>query len=823
MLLKQLTVRNYGPHKGERIFAFERKKQKIAIVGDNGEGKTFILDGITLALFGKAPNRPKGIYELFNDEQRHPVKDGLIQLDFELDGQTVRVTRHVDSVARKQLATISVNGETLTEGKQAEFASAIQSLGLDERVFFTSAYAAQNGSGHLVGMGDGDKRDLLSRILSLDQFVKDHELVEQAYNELIKQLEALSQQMLTTKENLPNFEALGKEREELEAELSQLNKGFQTLQKEQQEYMIRLAEAEANAQDHNHLLNKASDYRKEITAAEASLSRLNQQVEQYQLLNQKAEQMDSALAEDRELTERQAETETKRQQLLTQADELDKDVTEAVKIKQDELQRHAEETKLAIEKVKEDDKKVLLNLEALWKEHEAEYLSAKKKSDDHFSRLDFIKRDKNSIEKILEKLQKRLSLVDAVPCNDQPALVSACQLLSDARQARQEIEQLNAELEGIEKKRQQLLSDEDTLPDAETLRQDADEAREAYQQAARTQSPRVISLTESLEALREQYAKEAQKLHNLPGKPLRAEASQLTEQLKGMQVKRFELALILEERAQLEAAKAGFNQLSLSQQDQERSLSTLKQRLAEVQEKLEDAKALKETKEAIACDLNAVKSEIDRFTANKEATTRRLGAIEADIATAVKTQEKLTFLEAQRLELGRKLPVLALLKEGLSPKGAPALKIDAAGPEITEIINTLLQECYGPKFSVRLLTTKENRSNDTVRENIHIQVLENETGQETPVESLSGGEQAIVKEAISMGLAIFARKCAGTDLKCLIRDETTAPLSDANGEKYIQMLDKACELGGFQQVIYVSHKGILQDMADSVIKLSKTA
>ena len=100
-------------------------------------------------------------------------------------------------------------------------------------------------------------------------------------------------------------------------------------------------------------------------------------------------------------------------------------------------------------------------------------------------------------------------------------------------------------------------------------------------------------------------------------------------------------------------------------------------------------------------------------------------------------------------------------------------------------------------------------------------IIDNETGEESPVENKSGGEQQLIKEVISLGLCIYQRRRAGVDTRTIIRDESCSALTEENTERYVRMLDKACEIGGFDQVLYVSHKSCAQQMADAVIHIGQ--
>lgn len=68
-------------------------------------------------------------------------------------------------------------------------------------------------------------------------------------------------------------------------------------------------------------------------------------------------------------------------------------------------------------------------------------------------------------------------------------------------------------------------------------------------------------------------------------------------------------------------------------------------------------------------------------------------------------------------------------------------------------------------------------------------------------------------------MCIYQRRKLGVDTRTLIRDEACSALTEDNTIRYILMLQKACEIGGFDQVIFVSHKLVTHGMADAEIKI----
>jgi len=74
------------------------------------------------------------------------------------------------------------------------------------------------------------------------------------------------------------------------------------------------------------------------------------------------------------------------------------------------------------------------------------------------------------------------------------------------------------------------------------------------------------------------------------------------------------------------------------------------------------------------------------------------------------------------------------------------------------------------------------------------------------VDELSGGQFVLVNEALNLGIAMYnARKGEGIRYEMLFRDETIGALDRQNGLEYVRMLRRAMEIGGFYQIVFISH------------------
>lgn len=153
------------------------------------------------------------------------------------------------------------------------------------------------------------------------------------------------------------------------------------------------------------------------------------------------------------------------------------------------------------------------------------------------------------------------------------------------------------------------------------------------------------------------------------------------------------------------------------------------------------------------------------------------------------------------------------LEKAFGKDGIQALEIDAAGPTVTAIANDLLTSCYGSRFQLRIDTTEPTQKGDKVKEIFDVKILDAEAP-EGERRCGSGGEQAILDEALRLAIAIFNTQRSGHETLTLWRDETGGALSPENASRYVHMLRRAREIGGFHQVLFISHSEAVWAQAD---------
>lgn len=738
---------------------------KVAIVGDNGSGKTTLLDTIAMAFYGVTPNRRSesgreegAIYGCFKD------KSSYIEVKALINGKEILVKRLIDPIAKTQKPYLYVNGVAVTEGKSKEFAEKfLEHTDLPEDLFLSALYHSQKGKGHLVSLDQAGARELLGNLLGFHEYDSEFSVIDSKRKELEQEISV--------------DEILAKNYRESILEEKAIEESFQIKKKAKDSIDSKLTEnnqeistlkdslntLKSVSKDLSSLLEKKKNYIGEIKTISDELSDISERRANNLLLRDQAEKIKAAVESEKLLTDKYDSFESQISELAT------------------EYEAKSQEIEKSNESI----------------HREIKFLDSSKKENQ--KSLDFLNESISGLKSKLSILSNKISeaknkseLLEQVPCNgveiSGKKLNEACLLLADAISAKSKIKELETEEKKTEATLQEKLTEFDSIKnDIKKIDEDR------------------FNLSENLKSLDSiKSIKETIDKHKATLKEISAQI----EQLKPL-VNRASHLAVAEER--IKEYDERFDQRTSKKNELEGLLKSVEALISDEEEEAEKIQKL----ESQISELEFKRNELSR---ERDTLISEISKLESKLEIIDNAKSKMA-----TLGIDGKLDRLTRLKnlcEGLSPKGVRALKLDASGPEISATINEVLSECYGSRFQVSFKTTKET-GKGTVKEDFSIAVYDEESGEETFVDNKSGGQEAIIKEGISLGVAVYKIQKTGKAIETLIRDEADGGLTPDNAKLYQKMLDKAMQLGGFKQVIFVSHKPEIQGLADAVFRVGE--
>jgi exonuclease SbcC len=291
---------------------------------------------------------------------------------------------------------------------------------------------------------------------------------------------------------------------------------------------------------------------------------------------------------------------------------------------------------------------------------------------------------------------------------------------------------------------------------------------------------------------------------------LNTERAELEAAQRVIQDERGQVHLVAVQRAQLEQAEARLVELTTERAD----VASTKDRLAG------ERTALVIEADPEEVDLRYAELDVSSAEATARDTLAARHVADTMLQAAIATAARLAELDAARVADETEVADWTRLSFELGRDGLQALEIDAAGPELTELVNDLLHNCFGNRWTVAIETVRDAKSSKKQVEVFDGIVFDSEEGEKT-FEQLSGGQKVIIGEAFSLALTMVACRRAGISHPMLIRDETGAALDGDAGPAYVSMLRRAADIVGASKVIFVSHNAELHALADAQLHVEK--
>ncbi|NLE43349.1 MAG: SMC family ATPase [Chloroflexi bacterium] len=216
-------------------------------------------------------------------------------------------------------------------------------------------------------------------------------------------------------------------------------------------------------------------------------------------------------------------------------------------------------------------------------------------------------------------------------------------------------------------------------------------------------------------------------------------------------------------------------------------------------------------------DAEAVEQALQRMRGDEAAIRQRLGAAQQRLE-ACKT------LERQRGERLKRLEELAVQKEiytelrtAFGVKGVPAMIIESVVPEIASEANRLLERMTDGRMHVSFEMQRETLSG-AMQETLEIHISD-ELGTR-PYESYSGGEQFRADFAIRVALSRLLARRRGAQLQMLVIDEGFGSQDEQGRERLVEAIHAVQD--EFERILVVTHVEELKDAFPVRIEVTKT-
>jgi exonuclease SbcC len=848
MIPVKLKMRNFMCYRDNVPPLYFQGIHTACLSGDNGNGKSALIDAMTWALWGQA--RAKSDDDLIHSGQREME----VEFDFAIEQQIYRIIRKRlkpkqrggsgQTILELQIATEdgfrSISGDSVKQTQQ----KIIEILHMDYDTFINSALLRQGHADEFTIKPPAQRKEVLANILGLSLY----DQLEEKAKELAKQQENEKALLESTIRDIAE-------------ELAQRS----TYQAELEQAQGKLAEIEKISEEKKNRLNELRKQKESLERKREQLDQLETHLEEkkrsLKLLEEQVKQHLSRVKEYEELLAQRSTIEegyvqfirlkklneefNQKLTILLKLNERKNQLTKAIDAAQATLvqdhaltQRSIGDLESKSEKLPQIRNELLqsqLQLNQLAEQEEVLH-QKRQLSQELQSQVNHLESNKIRLEREIRELGEKLDLLATqteakCPLCEQELELNSLKLIeskyiaerenkSDSLKSIQvELTQKKTELELVRKEISQLeeqLSREKVLIQSKIafLSQEMAHSEEAEKQLAK-EKERLTEIEERLarkdfataeqEALREVERELAQLAYNTE------EHEQVRKQLHNLE--------------QYESSK-----LKLEEADrlinQEREAASRTETMAqELQQSLErDEQKRKELTQELVL-LPQLANEVAQAEAEHQALTIQQKQAQEAVGSAKTRLQRCAELEIRKKEkeelLGQAAKEEGIYKElakAFGKGGIQALLIEMALPEIEVEANKLLTRMTDNRMHVKFETQKETKRGNVI-ETLDI-TISDELGTRN-YEMFSGGEAFRINFAIRIALSKLLAKRAGTPLRTLIIDEGFGTQDSTGLEKLKEAITSVQD--DFDKIIVITHIEELRDAFPTRIDVIKTA
>jgi exonuclease SbcC len=819
--------------------------------GDNGNGKSAVIDAITWALWGKARAGS-------DDELIHSTQNEMeVEFDFKVGEQLFRIVRKRSRPKKRTGAGLpslefqvsdgdgfrALTGNTIALTQQ----KIIETLHMDYDTFINSAYLRQGHDDEFTRQPPGKRKEVLGNILGLSRYdeledrartlAREYEAenarLEIAIREIEGELalrpahEAELEQARATLARLENdcqekessLNVLRREKEALEARQAQadelearLDAGTRDLQRWEEQAARHLAKVRAYEEVIGRREEIQAGYDRFIEAKKLN-DELDHRFRQSVSLDKQKAQL------ERKIDEARNEVLKEHALVQQQISILETNIKKLPELKSRSGQVQAELLRLA-------------EAETALRQRQQAVQEARQ-------RIAYLEAEKARLDREIAEVSEKLDLIAshlkshteaACPLCERELTREGLELIqtkyaSEKREKLASLETVRADLAGRRAEHDALQQEAARLEarlgqdksrlqgQASVLARDIDETEK--------DEVKLAGLRESLDGIEHRLVR-----RDFAVTEQAALASVETDLVKlGYDPEKHEQARRqLEQWAGYEKSQAGLVEAETSINQEKEAISRAEDSAREIRQHLETESQKKEALSAglvrlpeLRRELDAAEAECSRLAAERSDAQETVGSVKARLQRLAELETNKKEKTEQRAGAAAEEGIYRELARAFGKTGIQALLIEMALPEIETEANRLLARMTDNRMHVKFETQKETKKG-TVQETLDITIAD-ELGTRS-YEMFSGGEAFRINFAIRIALSRLLARRAGAPLPTLIIDEGFGTQDSAGLEKLKEAITSIQD--DFEKILVITHLEDLKDAFPVRIDVVKT-
>ncbi len=706
------------------------------ISGENGAGKSSILDAITWVLFGRARRHDESVINLDSNQ-------AIVSLIFNYEGNQYRVvrtnprgdTRQVELFLRDQEIDPSLTEwHPLTERTIRETDQKISGiLRLDYESFINASFLLQGEADQFTQQNPSSRKRILSQILGL-------EIWEEYRKRTLLQ------------------------RKKSESEVARLDGRLAEIQVELEEEDQRISQLKDLEKELSKAQNARVQSEQQLADLQAALVSLNQQNEMVDTLKDQADNLAEKIRQTQEKLNLRQDEQTNFKKTLQDQDRINQEyqawqaaqqsLTEwekvAEKFREKELERQEPLLQIAAEKARLVQEQT--SLTALWKDLEIEL----SKLPDLYKELKSKQQDIDDAEKQLGIRAGKTQELESARQEQAGAKAENPRLFQEMKDLEKSIQELEAAQGALCPLCGQELSDSDRSAQIEILRGEGQELGNRYRdnQSTLKQADQVVKdlqaqiaelgtaerslrlaareadqVQNQITHLEEQQAswemdqkvslqaiEKNLRLENF-GADARAKLNSLNTELKKIGYDAAEHdrvrdlsnqgTRIQDQKTSLDKAEAALKPLSREIKELTDQIDQDQIELSKLDDELEGCRKVLEEGQKNAPDTSSQENLLLSLKEDEKSLEREVGAAQQKVSVLKIQKGRKIGLDSERQDFTNSIKQLKQLEEAFGKDGVPALLIEQALPNIEAKANQILDRLSGGTMSIRFLTQRE--------------------------------------------------------------------------------------------------------------------
>jgi len=784
MHLIKLELTNYRRFEEAEI---EFPDGVVGIIGNNGAGKSSLVEAIAWVLYGNDVARSSK--EEIKRLGASPSEVCRVILDFEMNGDNYRVVRELKGVSNTGDAALFVNGKPQARGVTATSELIDKTLGMDWKSFLVSFFARQRELNALTEYQPAKRIEVLSRLLGIERIESAIKNVRQDKRDCQTKLETTRGFVVDIAQLQQQIQLKLKEQEELKKQISQQELQLKMAQAEFAELASRFELLRSKKENHIHLQKEVEIKQSQLKDAEEQIATSQKDKEEILRLFPVQEELKPSLEKYSLLLAQIVEQEKLKQKASTR-----KTLDEQIKahqnlLREDRLRLQALESDLALRSALQKDlvdldQKIVhgeQELDGSQKQYNLYSAQEKSLSDQiikfqrqlqHIEELgpksvcdQCLRPLGKDFEQIKSHFQKEL---DQLSSQTKTAALQRDQHFKDMQAAKLERDKLQKHKEFCQSKLKQLEQAEAERNSLEQRLTQSVQNLENFQKAYQEMGTEIYQPEVHRELQEELKQTETKKQHYLEVTEKIKTLSNLEKKLRELELRHKTLAeeanRLLASLEQLQFSPAEF-------QNREVGMEQQRQRMHQAELGLKDLHFKEMT----------LTGEIKTLE-NKVKENQMLRQQIQELETGSKYLEKLDRL-------------LADFKVHLIGRIRPAL---------SNLTKSLISEMTDGKYSEMELD-----------DDYEIYIYEN--GQKFGLERFSGGEKDLANLCLRLAISILIAQSAGTEFSFIVLDEIFGSQDQQRKENILKALGNL--RNRFRQIILITHIDDIKDQVEALLQV----